>query len=314
MAQLQTIDPLRIGVVVGSSRGPVEVNHLLGARTPKRPTDSLYISFSSISGVIASALQIQGCSLMSSATCISGAAALKTGMAMIHSGELDIVLAGGVDAPLVDPLLEQYAATGVLATDVGPQALQPFARTRTGTVLGEGSAFVVLESEASALRRGVPIRGLIHHVAVGCDFGSRAGTNTGEALRQTTERALLAMKTTSQEIDLLHLHGTGTQLNDAMESRCVQSIFGPEKYQPHSWASKGVTGHTLGASALFQVVLTLEALGQSFLPGSANSTDPDPACPLRLQRGLGAKMSLRKALCLTSGFWGNTSCIGLSLP
>ncbi len=304
------LDRTRLGVIVGSSRGPAEVNAVVGLRGAKYPTDSANTTFASISGLISSALNLDGVSLMTSATCISGAMALKSGMQFIQSGELDVVLVGGVDAPLLASLLEQFAVTGVGSPENGPMALRPFDRHRSGTVLGEGAAFVVLESEASARRRGAVIYGRVHAVAVGCDSVYRTGSDQeGAGLRRVTEDCLRGLQLKTSQVDLLHLHGTGTELNDAMESRCVRRVFGPEAEQPWSWASKGITGHTLGASALFQVVLALEAMRQAFVPPTVNCVKQDPACAIRLSRGVETRMET--ALCLTSGFWGNRSCIAL---
>lgn len=306
------VEPGRCGLLVGSSRGPAETNGRVDRRRTKQPSDSAYTTFSSISGVIATALEIRGCSLMTSATCISSAVALKTAMQLIQSGELDVALVGGVDATLLDSLLEQFAATGVLSSETGPNALRPFGRDRSGTVLGEGAAFVVLESEASALRRRATIRGRILHVSQGCDAGFRTGADrNGEGLRRTLESNLRFMKREPGEIDLIHVHGPGTLVNDAMESRCIANVFGPEANQPWSWATKGLTGHTLGASTLFQVVLTLEAIRHSYIPRTANGHDRDPACPIRLTPESGVPLRVRTALCLTSGFWGNTSCVAV---
>ena len=308
----ESTDPVRVGLVIGSSRGPSGTSTATDNRHPKHATDSLYTTFSSAAGMIAASLQIQGCSLMVSATCISGAVAIKTALQMIDSGDLDAVLVGGVDAPLVDSLLEQFAATKVLSRESGPEALQPFGKHRSGTVLGEGAAFLVLESETSAQRRGAVIRGWVRHVAISCEPFSRAGGNeNGEALRNVMQRSLRAADRSPREIDLVHVHGTGTHLNDRTESHSLRAIFGEESEQPSSWATKAMTGHILGASPLFQVVLTLEAMRHSFLPGSANGTNLDPACPLRLSTGLGVPKLMQTALCLNSGFWGNTSCIVL---
>jgi len=312
-AGLHHIDRSRTGLVIGSSRGPAGANSLADRHSPKNPTDSAYTTFSCISGIISAALEIHGCSMMTSATCISSAVALKAAMQMLDSGELDAVLVGGVDAPLVGSLFEQFAATKVLAAETGPEALRPFGRNRGGTVLGEGAAFVALETEASALKRGASIHGFIHHVAVSRDSSFRTGGNKkGEALRQMTEQTLRSMRQLPGEVNLLHLHGSGTHLNDAMESHCIQTVFGPEAQQPYSWATKGITGHTLGASSLFQLILTLEAFRHSFIPPTANGADRDPACAIRLSLGPGVETPLRTAVCLTSGFWGNTSCIGIS--
>ena len=101
-------------------------------------------------------------------------------------------------------------------------------------------------------------------------------------------------------------------MNDAVESRAVLSVFGKPEAQPHVWASKPVTGHALGVSSLFQVVLTLRALAGSVVPRTFHCTEPDPACGVRLNLTSPVSTPLRRGLCLTSGFWGNCSSIVVS--
>ncbi len=309
------LPPSRAGVIVGSSRGPGAQITETERRATKRPTDALYTGFTSIPGIVSALFDLQGCSMLTAATCPSSAVALRAAMALITSGELDAVLVGGVDAPIHDSFLQQFAATGVLSTELGPHALRPFTRNRIGTVLGEGAACIVIESEASALRRGARIHGLVRHVVANCNSASRAGADEGgAALQQTTEQTLAALGWKPGQVDLLHLHGTGTPLNDATESLYVQRLFGPVAHQPHAWATKGLTGHVLGASPIFQVILSLQALQHATVPATANCLDQDPDCPIRLNLGPPLRQPLHTALCLTSGFWGNTSCIALEAP
>jgi 3-oxoacyl-[acyl-carrier-protein] synthase II len=302
------IDPRRIGVFIGSSRGPVELDRQAALRTSRRPSDSLYTAFSSIAGVIASVFHLGGAAVMSSATCVSGAVALKNAMHMIQLGELDAALVGGVEAPLVDSLLEEFRATGVLSSG----DLRPFGLDRDGTLLGEGAAFLVIESASSAQRRRATVHGVVAHVALACDHSHRAGGNrdahrVGAAVQQT----LAALALAPADVNLLHLHGTGTRLNDTLESRTTARVFGEPSAQPWCWASKGITGHTLGASAIFQTVLSLLALRHGFIPGPVGDFKQDPACQVRLGAKGGVAQRLENALCLTTGFWGNSSCIAL---
>ena len=303
-------DPLRIGVVVGSSRGPAALNAACGAGKPRRPTDSVYTAFSSIAGIVASSLKVEGCSIMVSATCTSGAVAAHSGFQMLRSGALDIVLVGGVDAPLVDGLLEQMAVTGVLARGVGPGLLRPFAPDRDGTLLGEGAAFLVLESEASAFHRAVSSYGALEGVAIGHEVDSRTRLDeSGKGLQRVLHASLHQAARHLEDVDLIHLHGTGTRRNDAIESRCLYEVYGEATRQPLSWASKGVTGHTLGAAPLFQAILSLQAMRHSYLPGTANCSELDETCAIRLNIGSGTAVPISTSVCLTSGFWGNVSSL-----
>ncbi|MGI9114804.1 MAG: beta-ketoacyl synthase N-terminal-like domain-containing protein [Chthoniobacterales bacterium] len=299
------IDPHRVGVTVGSSRGPAGCS--LAAGKP-HPTDAVYSAFSSIAGVVAAELAAARCAQMTSDTCISGAVALQTACLQLQSHQLDVAVVGGVDAPLVDPLLEQFAAGGVLASLTDREALRPFDQNRTGTVIGEGAAFVVVETETHARERGAHIRGVIHAVATGCEPHLRTSMSmNAQGMQQRARRALRTCEIAAHDIDLLILHGTGTRLNDSMESRCVRHSFGPVEQQPYSLGTKAITGHTLGASSIFQLLVGLESVRHGFVPATANCTTLDPDCSIRLSRGVAAE--LHYGLCLTSGFCGNSSCI-----
>ena len=307
----------RIGVIIGSARGPVglqEKYFSTSAHEKVKPSASLYTTFSSIAGLVAKAFQAEGPSFMVSSSCTSGATALHAAAGMIKSGLLDIVIVGGVEAPLIETLLEQYQRTGILSTQQpATRALAPFDQRRSGTVLGEGAAFVILESEASAKQRRARVLGRLEAVCIATQSRYRAGLDReGISLQKILHHSLHEASLLHDEISLIHLHGTGTPLNDLLESQAVATFFGSQEKQPYACATKAITGHTLGAAALFQVVLTLCALRDGIAPPVTNCKQLDPECPLRLATSNTTLDPSSKALCLTAGFWGNISSIILS--
>ena len=304
-----SIDSERVGVIIGSSRGPAGVA-LANKRARPRVTDAVYTAFSSIAGVVAGQLGAARCAQMTSATCISAAVAVQFALYMLRNDELDVAIVGGVDAPLVDNLLEQFAAAGVVAQHADASALRPFDKERTGTAVGEGAAFIILERTADSRARGAKVHTAILSLSTGCEprFRSSMSMNA-QGMQATVRRALLAAGLDRADVDLLILHGTGTLMNDAMESGCVQELFGQVDQQPWSMATKAITGHPLGASSLFQLLVGVQAIQCGFVPGTANCAELDPECPIRLSLGKGNNASLQRGLCLTSGFWGNSSCI-----
>jgi 3-oxoacyl-[acyl-carrier-protein] synthase II len=310
-------DPTRVGLILGSSRGPADVVDQSMLRKSKRPSEAVYTAFSGTAGILASTLNIQGCALSISATCTSGASAIYTAMQFLRAGELDLVLAGGVDAPLIDSILQRMAATGVLSSSdrKSADALRPFDLHRDGTVLGEGAAFLVLESPDSVKRRKPRIRGKLLGAAISCEPNSRSRpTQEFAGLQRAVRASLPSVPLSRATIDLVHLHGTGTRVNDHMESVCVHHLFGPPNAQPVCWGTKGLTGHTLGAASSFQAVLTLLAMRHSFLPATQNCSQLDPTCPIHLQLSKGSDYKIETALCLTSGFWGKNSSLFLGCP
>lgn len=313
------IKPERLGVVIGSARGPVtfqeqSFSSSLNIGRRSRPSTSLYTAFSSISGIIAKAFQAEGPSFVVSSSCTSGATALHAASGMIQSGLLDAVIVGGVDAPLTPTLLEQYYQTGILSACKRPRdALAPFDLNRSGTVLGEGAAFVILESDVLARARKAPILGCLDAVLLGSHGRHRAGVDhEGLSLQKILRHCLKKAVLLPGDVDLLHLHGTGTRLNDLLESQAVALVFGSLKEQPYACATKAITGHTLGAAPLFQLVLTLCAMRDGIIPPLTNTKDLDPASALRFVLTKTQRHPLSKALCLTAGFWGNVASMIVS--
>ncbi len=302
----------RIGIIIGSSRGPMMLQEEQISSLKKKPSAAVYSTSSSMAGLLASAFSIEGPSFTVASTCTSGATALAMGQQLLQSGALDLVLVGGVDAPLTESLLEQYHAAGVLAECQNPSmALRPFDRDRSGTVLGEGAVVVMLESEKFALQRNAPIVGKLHAVALQSHPGRRASLDPqGKALQQVVKRSLEQSLLTLDRIGVVHLHGTGTKQNDLIESCAMSSIFGTCAQQPISWANKTITGHVLGASPLFQLILALKTMQHGWVPPLLHCDQLDPACPIRISRG--EALAAAPAISINSGFWGNVSSIVIS--
>lgn len=302
----------RIGVIIGSSRGTMMLQEEQLSVLKKKPSAVVYSTSSSMAGLLATAFSAEGPSFVVASTCTSGATALAMGQQLLQSGVLDLVLIGGVDAPLTKSLLEQYYAAGVLSSNPEPaMALRPFDRDRSGTALGEGAAVVVLESEKLALKRNASILGKLDAVVLQSHPGCRASLDLkGTALQHVLKKSLEQSKLNINQIGSLHLHGTGTQQNDLIESHALHAVFGSPSQQPIAWANKAITGHALGVSPLFQLVLALQAMRHSRVPATTHCDHLDPACKIRMSRG--EAFVAAPAVCLNSGFWGNVSSIIVS--
>ena len=317
--EIGEISPERLGVIIGTARGPIGFQEqcfssLAKSHVKSKPTASLYTAFSSLPALVAKTMKAEGPSFIVSSSCTSGATALHTAAGMIQSGLLDMVIVGGVEAPLTGMLLEQYYQTGILSThQPAHRALAPFDQDRSGTVLGEGAACVILESKKSAQRRTAPVLGSLSAISLGSQSRYRAGLDPeGTSLKKILHQSLQEGSLLPSQIHLIHLHGTGTRLHDLLESRAAASFFGEVKDQPYAWATKAITGHTLGAAALFQLVLTLCVLRDGIVPPIANCIRPDPLSPLRLVTAKTPLHGPSQALCLTAGFWGNVASVIVS--
>ncbi len=222
-----------------------------------------------------------------STACSSAANAIVVGAGMIRAGKADCVVAGGSEC------LSKFHLNGfnsLMILDSG--RCRPFADDRAGLNLGEGAAYVVLESETSANARGAQILGYLSGWKNACDaFHLTATSPDGDGARLAMTGALQTAGLKPSDIDYVNAHGTGTPNNDATELEALQQVFG-ENLPPFA-STKWLTGHTTSASGSIEAVFCLLALQQQFLPGLSER----PSRPLR------------HILCNAFGFGGNDSAL-----
>jgi 3-oxoacyl-(acyl-carrier-protein) synthase len=301
--------PHRRGVITASSRGTVEIWEKAFASLHKGlapPSLIAATTMAHLSGALSLHLQLQGPMLAVSATCASSAAAVALAAQQLLTGAAEVMLVGGMEAPLHPVVLQGFDTAHLLAHHPDPtQACRPFDRQRNGTALGEGAGFLVLETLASAQRRGAHIYGRLAGWALGAEAYDRAGMDpAGHSLARLMEEALAVAGITPGAVDYINLHGTGTQLNDASEAQAVQRVFGPPDRQPPSSSTKPVIGHCMGAGAVLEAIICLEAQRHQLLPRAVNCPQPDPQCPIALAQTPHPPRPLRTTLNLSAGFWG----------
>ena len=239
-----------------------------------------------------------------STACSSAANALILGAEMLKAGEADIVVAGGTEALSVFHL-NGFNSLMILDKD----HCRPFDETREGLNLGEGAAYVVLESAEHARSRQASVHAFLRGYGNACDaFHQTASSENGEGAYLAMQEALNMAGLKPKDIDYVNAHGTGTPNNDLSESVALQRVFGSEL--PPVSSTKGFTGHTTSASGSIEVVICLLAMHHCFLPANLGWRQPmsDGIIPT-----LGEdKVSLRRVLCNSFGFGGNDSSLLLS--
>ena len=239
-----------------------------------------------------------------STACSSALNAIIMGARMIESGRYDVVVAGSTEA------LSRFHLNGFKSLMIlDEQRCRPFDATRKGLNLGEGAAFIVMESENHALKRGVSVIGELSGTGNACDaFHQTASSDDGEGAYRAMSEALTEARLRPADLQYVNAHGTGTPNNDASESAALRRLFGNEL--PAVSSTKMYTGHTTSASGAIEAVFCLLALHHGFLPANLGWENPDPEC-LQPYRG-GPVPTLRHALCNSFGFGGNDSAIILS--
>ncbi len=306
--------PERVGVVAGTSRGPVEIwSDLVDSARQHRKAPSLApaSAIAGLSGALSILLNARGPCFTVSAACASSASAIILGAQQLLLGEADVVVVGGAEAPLYEPLLCQLDAAGLLGTAATPEkACRPFDVTRNGTVLGEGAAFLILETEAGARQRGANILAHLSGWAMSSEAHDRVGLDaTGESLARIMTQAIHRSSLVPGEIGYINLHGTGTRLNDLAEAHAVQRVFGAEVLCS---STKPVTGHCMGASAALEAVIAIESLRRQVVPPSANCQQQDAACAIHLVREKASAFRARAVMSTSLGLWGHQAALVFS--
>lgn len=302
-------DGLSMGIVVGSSRGPLgKIAEGFGRLKQRRypPSLSADCTFAALSGAMAQNLGATGPCATVSATCASGAYAIAFAAEQLLLGKADIFLVGATEAPLVPTVLAQLDAAGVLGWHPEPaQTCRPFDRTRNGLCLGEGSGFLVLETpRTTAQRKAVPLARLSGW-GLCVDASGRAGVNeTGGGLIDAATQALRMAGLEATGIDYLNTHGTGTRLNDVVEARALRRLFGAHADSLPCTSTKPITGHCLGATPALEAVIAIEAMRRGLVPPTANCRQPDPDCAINMQPDGVRPADLRHVMSNSLGFWG----------
>lgn len=298
-----------IGVVVGTSRGPVakleEGISLAGAKRYP-PSLSADGTIAAVSGALAQAFNLDGPSAVLSATCATGVFAIAHAAEQILLGKADAMLVGATETPMVPSIVNQMAAARMLGFHANPHlTCRPFDRTRNGLCLGEGSGFLVLESAENARRRGVKPLAKLSGWGTGIDDSGRANVSeSGKGVVLSANRAFAVAGLSADEMDYVNAHGTGTKANDLAEARAMRTLFGDRASEIPCTSTKPVTGHCLGATAVLEAIICVEALRHQIVPPTANCHEPDAQCAINTQPLQSKPARIRHVLANSLGFWG----------
>jgi len=247
--------------------------------------------------------------------CASGGHALAWAAGLLRRGTVDAALAGAAEASLHPLVLGGYRRMGVLA-DAGDDpaaAVRPFSATRRGFAVGEGAGVLVLESAASARRRGVQPLAHLAGWATGCHGAGLTDVDgSGAALGRLIRDALRRARTPIEAVDYVHAHGTATRVGDPAEARAIRAALGRAAEAVSVSSTKGSHGHLLGAAAAVETVLTVLAIGRSRVPPTANLTDPDPSIGLDCTPLRSRSRRVRRAVKIATGFGGQMAALVLA--
>lgn len=303
----------RISVLVGSGGGAVEFTEeqyrLFHSGNWRQC--SVYTVPTSTMGTLASEVSMKfgfrGASHVVTTGCTSSTDALGYALQAIRAGSAETVLAGGVDAPIAPLIMRGFIAMRIMAqnwNDCPAKASRPFSRDRGGFVIAEGAWFFVLEERERALARGATILGEIAGYGSTCDAYHRVRLEEcGEEPARAIELALEDAGVEREQVGYLAYHGTGTELNDRIETRAVKLAFGDHARRLPGSSLKSLIGHPQGACGAAQVAATLLAMRDGVLPPTVNIDVPDPECDLDYipETGRRAEVEYAVANCIAFG-------------
>jgi 3-oxoacyl-[acyl-carrier-protein] synthase II len=309
------------GVIIGSGGGGIDVGEAQyrdfftnGGRHVTPYAIAIGI-VGMLSSEVSISLGLRGISHVLSTGCTSSTDALGYAARLIRSGEADVLLSGGADGCVTPGMIFGFSRMRAVSTrynDRPGEASRPFDKDRDGFVLGEGAWMYVVEREDRARARGAQIYATVEGYHSTCDAYHRVqmdpeGTEIVAAIRGAVDRSGRA----TEEIDYVNYHGTSTQLNDAIESRCTRAAFGKRADTLPGSSTKSMIGHPQGASGSAGIVTAALALARGFLPPTANLTHQDPACDMDFLPQVGRAATPAAALCNCLGFGSKNSAIVL---
>lgn len=307
-----------IPVIFGTGAGPAQSNYnatgTLFEKGPRRlrPTTVPKCMYNAISAGLALQFKLTGPNYMLVSACTSATNAIGTAYRMVRDGYAQKALAGGSDA-FFDPFaFGAWNNIGALSRIPDPEnACRPFAEDRDGTVLGEGSGSLVLETLESAISRGTQIRGEILGYGESSDathLTSPSSVGQAKAMNMALRESGLAPK----DIGHIHTHGTGTIGNDSCESESIRAVFKDAASDIPIIASKSYFGHTLGASGALECIASLMALENEMAPPNLNIEKPDSKCGLNLGESRPRPIKRAPAMKNSFGFGGGNGVLVLA--
>ena len=280
---------------------------------------SIYTIPSSTHGGLSSELSmvfgLHGLSHVISTGCTSSTDAIAYAAQHIALGKQEMMLAGGVDAPIAPGILRGFEVMTVLAkgwNDEPHRASRPFSKDRSGIVIGEGSWVYVLETLESAQERGAEIYAEVAGYGVTCDAYHRVRLEeNGVEPARAMSLAMHDAHVSPDEIDYVNLHGTSTQLNDRIETQAVKLAFGDHAREMPMSATKSQIGHPQGAAGAAGIGAALLALRKTIIAPTINLDEPDEACDLDYVPNSARDREVNTVLCNCIGFGSKNSALVL---
>ncbi len=307
------------GIIFGTGAGGVGTllaqQATLEERGPRRVSPHFLPNFlpDTASGQVAIAVGARGPNMAVVSACATGGHAVGEAMETILRGDAEVMLAGGTEAVIVPVIMAGFINMRALGDDPNPtRASKPFDARRSGFILSEGAAVLILEELEHARRRGAHVYAEVAGYGSTNDaFHMAAQLETGEGAARTMRRALQKAHLQPEDVDYINAHGTSTPLNDRVETLAIKKVFGPHAYEVAISSTKSMTGHMMGAAGALEAIVCALAIRDNCIPPTINLEAPDPDCDLDYTPGAARKLKVDVAMSNSFGLGGHNSCIVL---
>ena len=307
----------RCGVIVSSGIGGLaitEAEHDKGREKGWDRVSPFYIPMgicNMAAGQIAIHTGFRGMCSCPVTACTGGTNAVGDAFHYIRDGYADVMLCGGTESAVTPLAIGGFTSMRALSQNPDPdRASIPFDAERSGFVLGEGAAILLLEELEHAKARGAQIIAEVVGYGRSCDaYPLSAGRPDGSGGAKAMAMAIADAGVKPEDVDYINAHGTSTPLNDAGETAAVKSVFGEHAYKLAMSSTKSMTGHMLGAAGAVEALFCAKALQEGYLPATIHYQVPDPACDLDVVPNQGRSADIRYALSNSLGFGGHNGTL-----
>ncbi len=311
---LESEDRDRIGVMIGSGIGGLDIlgeqfrRQIEGGPSKVSPFLVPYMIPDMASGYVSIRHDLRGPNSCVVTACSTGANAIGDAAHIIRRGEADVMIAGGVEAPITEIGLGGFCAARAVSTrnDDPEHASRPFDKERDGFVMGEGGGVLVMESYEHAKARNAKIAAELVGYAMTADaFHITQPSPDAAGARKSMELALKYAGLQPEDIQYINAHGTSTPYNDRLETKAIKDAFGAHAEKIMVSSTKSMVGHSLGAAGAIESIVCIKALQDSIVPPTINYEVPDPECDLDYVPNESRNVPIRYAMKNSFGFGGH---------
>ncbi len=312
------VEPERFAVMFGTGIGGIstfETEHTKLMEKGPRRVSPLFVPMmigNMAAGMIAIRHDCRGSAMPAVTACASGSNAIGEAMRLIRHGYADAVITGGAEAAICPSAIAGFVNMQALSTSENPdEASLPFDKRRGGFVIGEGSVALVLEEYEHAKARGAKIYGEV------CGYGSTCDAHHITAPHPEARGGARAMTDAMKEAGYtendtvyVNAHGTGTPMNDVIETVAIKKALGDDNARKaYVSSTKSMTGHMLGAAGAIEALACLFALNEGIIPPTINLNEQDESCDLNCVPNTAIKADVTLALSNSLGFGGHNACL-----